>query len=231
MMMRRALAGLGLALILSACAGGSDRETVSTQAELFNTIRGINTARRDLEARPPTPSRAQLDSRKAGLLEVSFEKRGLVAFLAPYSRRTDPLPGQIVVWRSTDGGQIVQRDGLLISTKGLGNDLASADIAGTQAALRQQHVHQSVNRTHYLRRDDNTQAALALNCTIQTAGHETLTIVERQFSTHRLRETCINGQGQAVNDYWIDNSDGTILKSRQWVGPELGYLSFRLLKK
>lgn len=229
-MMRNALL-FGLMLVLAACSGGNVAQE-QTEGQLGAFIETFRVTREKRQEQAPLPelSRAQLDQVQSSLLLVSIESSGNKALLAPFSRRTDPLPGAITVWRAGDGAQVVLRNGVLTGTRGVGNDLASADVAFTVAAL-QGHAASQGPRSHYLRRDDHTQARLSLNCTITDLGPTTLTIVEKPFRTRHLRESCVHPTGQVENEYWIELSDGAVRKSRQWAGPELGYFNITLLKK
>ena len=55
-----------------------------------------------------------------------------------------------------------------------------------------------------------------------------LEIYEKYYNTRHLQERC-EGPGQTVviNDYWVDSRSQKVWKSRQWAGPETGYLRIR----
>ncbi|MEL6241601.1 MAG: YjbF family lipoprotein [Pseudomonadota bacterium] len=230
--MRRSVTA-ALALLVAACSGGTgdNEDRIESQSSVLSEVRQsvqINRQNRDQSLPPVT--RAQLDQLTVSALEVVIETGGRSAYLAPYSTRTDTLPGQIVVWRSPDGAQIVLRDGLIIGTRALGNDLASADVSQSLHLLRTSGTG-AAHRVFYVREDDNTQATINAQCQVSSLGPAQIEIVERSFSTVRMREVCSVGSDQIINEYWIDSGDRTVLQSRQWVGPRIGFLDLRVLKK
>ncbi len=44
-----------------------------------------------------------------------------------------------------------------------------------------------------------------------------------------VQQRCSGGGGEVVNDYWVDSRGGLVWKSRQWAGPQIGYIRFRRL--
>ncbi len=222
-----------LALLLAACSGGTgdNEDRIESQSSVLSEVRqSVQINRQNRDRTLPPVTRAQLDQLTVGALEVVIEKGGRSAYLSPYSTRTDALPGQIVVWRSPDGAQIVLRDGLIMGTRALGNDLASADVNQSLHLLRTSGTGPA-RRVYYVREDDNTQATVNARCEVSSMGPAKIEIVERSFSTTRMREVCLVGSDQITNEYWIDSSDKTVLQSRQWIGPRIGFLNLRVLKK
>jgi hypothetical protein len=76
-------------------------------------------------------SRAAIDRSPQPLILAELPSQNVVATLIP----RDTLDG-VVTWRTGRGQTLSFRDGVLVATRSLGNDLMSADVAGTQAALR-----------------------------------------------------------------------------------------------
>jgi hypothetical protein len=46
---------------------------------------------------------------------------------------------------------------------------------------------------------------------------------DRNVSTNRITETCVNDERQIENIYWR-NGNGVMVKSRQWVSSNVGYM-------
>ena len=206
-------------LILSACSGGT--ETASSQSSTLSEVVSVASNQRKAKRNPPV-----LPTLTRPLLEVVAAKREQTAYLIPEAYRD----GNVTVWRTGGNSQLVLRDGVLIGTKGLGNDLASADASPALAAVRSRGSS-SGQRVMYIRNDVNGVDRMSLSCEVRNMGAETLEIVERSFPTVHLREDCSNETGQITNHYWVDRRDSTVWKSRQWGGPKVGYLDMRLLKK
>ena len=208
-------------LILSACSGGT--ETASSQSSTLSEVVSVASNQRKAKRNPPvlpTLTRPLLDGLTVASLEVVAAKREQTAY----------RDGNVTVWRTGGNSQLVLRDGVLIGTKGLGNDLASADASPALAAVRSRGSS-SGQRVMYIRNDVNGVDRMSLSCEVRNMGAETLEIVERSFPTVHLREDCSNETGQITNHYWVDRRDSTVWKSRQWGGPKVGYLDMRLLKK
>jgi len=153
-----------------------------------------------------------------GRLRVALPERGATATLAPVARN-----GDVTVWQTLDGITLSFRDGLLVGTRGLGDDLMSADVAGTQAMLRAPatdlyHLHVR----SYLDGEDRT---LYRRYHCREAGRTVsdLNIGGETRPTRRIAVDCTAPDGAMSNVYWLDRA-GEIVKSRQWVSPAVGYM-------
>lgn len=213
--MRRAAGILALAL-LAGCSGGEDAP--STQLQLLDAAR--DALRRDDKAQPAQVTRAMLDRFDGALLEATRERTGQRAVLGVAISRRDDHPGRVTVWRSRDDVTLALRDGALIATRGLGGDLISASGAvagaGGEKAL-------------HIRGLDNKDRRMVLSCTRSDLGAETVEVVERRYATRHVRETCAGPGGSASWDYWVEPGTGITRRSRQWAGPDIGYLTLRRL--
>lgn len=65
-------------------------------------------------------------------------------------------------------------------------------------------------------------------CEMAERVTETITISDRVHDTVRLTERCFLPDGAEINTYWLGRS-GTVLKSRQWMGPWLGHMTIERL--
>jgi hypothetical protein len=227
--MTRLLALASLALI-TACSGGTETATGQGQA-LKEALKAGNFGKRNKQPAPlPVLTRDLLNTITVSSLETTVESTNTTAFMIPIAARTNSGNGKIVVWKTVGTENIILRDGVLVGTKGLGNDLGSTDARVTVRGLQTRST-KTGEKTLYIRRDDNTIEPIRLQCEITNVGPKSVVIVERSYATTHMREVCSNATGRVVNDFWVEGRDGTVRKSRQWGGPRLGYLSFRLLKK
>ncbi|UOA25514.1 YjbF family lipoprotein [Pseudosulfitobacter sp. DSM 107133] len=222
-------AALAAIALLSACSGGT--ETATTQAASLGDMAKLAIAQRKAKRNPPalpTLTRPLLDGLRTPSLEVISAKRGQTAYLIPTQVRDGD--GTVVVWSTRGNNQVILRDGILIGTRGLGNDIASAEVTPALTAVRTRNASAG-QRVMYFRNDVNGVNRMSLSCEVHNLGAESLEIVGRSFPTVHLREDCINGSGRFANHYWVDRRDGTVWKSRQWGGTASGYFDLRLLKK
>ncbi len=151
-------------------------------------------------------------------LRVVLPQRGARATLAPVARREN-----VTVWQTLDGITLTFEDGVLTQTRGLGDDLMSADVSHRLAMLRGDtpdgyypHIrayldgeNQTVFRSFQCRRTGSAR---------RPSGAEAGARVLR-----RIEETCISPRRRFTNIYWLDSS-GTVVKSRQWVSPVIEFL-------
>ena len=135
----------------------------------------------------------------------------------------------VVTWRTADNVTLSYRDGLLVATRGLPEDVMSADVAGTRAALAGGPRADYPRFVSYLGPDDETLFR-AFRCTMQDAGPDPVQSFGRVFPATLLRETCYSTGLTVENRYWVAPGGG-IRRSFQWLGPELGSLETEQLSE
>ena len=213
---------LGLAVLVG-CNQGPDGP--SLQLELFQlaSAKAGSIGKKEVEAETPPLTRAALDTLTEPYLEVTLEKRDIVAYLSQQQQRRDDTPGLIEVWRTTDDITLTLRSGVLVASRGMGDDIlsASALVAAGPGPIS------GGERRYQIRGLDNQAQSLTMACTLQDLGPETVEIVELRHATRHLQERCEGGGGLVVNDYWVDSRSGRVWQSRQWAGPTIGYLRIR----
>lgn len=226
-MRRIGILALGLALMgLAGCTGGSRDQTLAAALaglglERLQSLRPGNQP----PARPPV-TRAVLDTLDGAFLEATLDRSDTLAYLFVNAERRDSGPGEVIVWRTDDNNTLALRNGVLIATRGLRGDLLSTttmlqgDIPGPVSGGE---------RIYEVRIPGNRSAQLVLACALEDLGPETIVIVEQAHRTRHLRERCEGDGGIVVNDYWTDTDAGLVWQSRQWAGPEIGYIRMRQL--
>ncbi|MBE0453704.1 YjbF family lipoprotein [Roseovarius autotrophicus] len=143
-------------------------------------------------------------------LDVTIPASGARARLGPVART-----GDVMVWQTLDGITLSMRQGLLIGTRGLGDDLMSAEVDGVLALLRGAAGEGPVPhiRTH-LDGEDRT-VFRSYQC-IRGA-------VTRDAGLRRVEVLCVSPQDRFANTYWMD-SMGAVIRSHQWISPALRHL-------
>ena len=96
------------------------------EVEILQTIRQQIALRRAPEVERAPLTRAFLDTVKSPYIEVTLETTDNFAYLQPQLVTRDAQPGEVVVWVSEDLATFTLRDGILISTRGMRNDLLSS---------------------------------------------------------------------------------------------------------
>lgn len=122
--------------------------------------------------------------------------------------------GNIRLWTAGDGAQVALQDGVLISTRGFGMDLMSADVPGV-AALMADH-----SRTHHYLDGTDTPIRRNYACTVAAKPGD-----EKNPNTTHIQESCRSNAGKITNDFWI-SAQNRVVKSRQWISSGVGYAIF-----
>jgi len=214
-----------LGLLLAGCNRGPDGP--SLHLEIFQLAgEKISSIGDAAPADRPPLTRSVLDTVEDPYIEVTLENRDISAYLTQQQVRRDDTPGQIVVWRTEDHITLALRSGVLIATRGLGDDILSA--SALVAAGRVGPVANG-ERRYQIRGLDNRTQSLVMACNLTDLGTETVEIVEQRYTTRHMQERCEGAGGVVVNDYWVDSRSGRIWQSRQWAGPTIGYLRIRQL--
>jgi hypothetical protein len=111
--------------------------------------------------------------------------------------------------------------GVLVATRGFGDDLITMGSAGVLEALRAGGG--TVNRQMETLDPQDQVLTDSFACTIAPAGAETISLGVREASLRRFDENCRSATLIFDNIYWLDGS-GTIVASRQYVSPTVAYL-------
>ena len=116
------------------------------------------------------------------------------------------------IMAAADGTQVFLRDGMLIGSRGFGQDLMSAE-APSMATIRSQTGHRRVN---FPMDGTDTPQREGFDCTAQAPP-------QQPHSTNQsLEERCESPLRVIRNQFTFDIS-GTVLKTRQWLTKGIGY--------
>ncbi len=129
--------------------------------------------------------------------------------------------GGSATFAGPNGFTYTMRDGMLVSTRGLKDDLMAADARQSRAALRAgggqaRRVHETLDGLDRIVRAE-------FDCTVTPKGVESIDLGQRRISARRFDESC---KGEALifdNYYWLDDA-GEIVSSRQFVSQTVAYL-------
>lgn len=174
-----------------------------------------DTRARTTPAAPVALSRADIDASPVPLLLVQIQQRQATATLQKAGEN-----GKRVTWFTSDGTSVTTEDGIIVATRGFGDDLYAADTTEIRANLRDGGTGTRVHE--YLTGLDQVVRP-SFSCEIKATRDEVLTIVERNYATVRYEERCKNAQFDFTNVYWVDSSN-EIRQSQQWLSPAVGYL-------
>jgi len=217
MMIRSALCLAALAALMGCGNGGNGEPNPVLQLAgrflpAVNNIPGVDTTV------PPQPgfSSADIAANPDGFILVQ------VNFLGdPVLARRIADNGVNDTWLAQNGFSASYSDGIMVATRGLGEDLLAASVSGIRTALRNgggtgTRVHDRIDDLNQIEQD-------SFQCTVVPEAAEDLNLGLRTVATQKYAETCLSGTLQFTNSYWIDGQ-GTIVTSLQFVSVEAGYV-------
>lgn len=203
-----------LAAFMSLASCGNDRGDLTPV--LANTARSLVGFGGAPEEPQPTPAqiRASLTPEALAqvpgpLIFVEFPDLGVASALAPIGENQG-----VTNWRSARQVSILLEDGFLRGTRGLGGDLMTTDIEEPLIAIRRGRG-EGVRVHRYVNPEDLT-VTRAFRC-----------VYDRDSGS--VRERCY-GNGIEFENRYVLGRGGQSVKSRQWIGPLLGYVEIERLK-
>lgn len=213
MMMRFVTAAI-TGLMLAGCAkiGGDPGARLARVMTGMMGARGGTGGGETVVRVAPAGDRGQAAAR----LYAELPSSGATATLA-----IETVNGTVTTWRTADNATLSFDDGVLVSTRGLGDDLMGAGAEKTLAAFAGGDAGPYRRQYRYLDGENHT-VYLNAGCTVQGRGTEA--VDGRHL--RRRDEVCETFHSAFTNVFWFD-SMGRVVRSRQWVGPEIGYVETR----
>ncbi|WP_415922315.1 YjbF family lipoprotein [Tateyamaria sp. SN6-1] len=215
--------------VMAGCSGGTDN--LNSQGDRFLSV--FDTLRNGLRPQPELPNvtRALLDGLTVPSLEVTVPDRDGLAYLIPLVSRNTAQLGPIDLWTTADGSQLSLRSGVILATRGVGDDVTSSDKSGSIGFVTSKRAG-TWPMSLYIQTSAEGVVRHDFTCTGQNNGKRTLEIVELTYPVDFLTENCSGRNGQSFqNEYYVDTRDGTVWQTKQWAGEKIGYMNTRILKK
>ncbi|GIT92630.1 hypothetical protein JANAI62_31330 [Jannaschia pagri] len=216
--------------VLAACSGGTNTDTGADDSVVSlafgRLLDAIPLGGQTAEA--PDPRRvltgAAIAQSPTPVLMVVVQRTDIAFTMIPLTTN-----GDTVQWRDAAGGAIFMRDGLLVGTRALGNDLYGADVAPLAEALRA-GGGQDVHRINYVLDGQEQVRAIQYLCDVRPVGAETLTFFGTSYRTTAYDEVCTGDGPDFTNRYWID-SQGSIRRSLERISDPVGAVEVSVLKR
>lgn len=206
-------------VLLVAC--GSDKDAMGGLQQVRSVVGGVIGLGKGKSAPAVAEvTRAQITALGAPQIRIKVPARNGVAFLGIRS-----TSGRIVTWQTSDGISLTLRDGILLETRGFGEDLMSAQVPA--AAQISTSTGPTARAAFYLDGADRT-IRHDFACTLAPGGPAVIEVLERTYDTRRVTETCTGPTASFTNQYWFEAS-GKLRKSTQWVSRTVGFLELEML--
>jgi len=147
---------------------------------------------------------------------VSDEREGVLEF--------EVQNGKTIVWRTTAGVSVVTRNGIVVGTRGLGDDVLGAEISDVSIAL-ERGAGEARRMYEHLDGEDHVVVSV-YDCTYETLGRETIDVLGRTHLADIIGEVCRNTSRSFGNVYWRTDA-GEVVQSRQWISSGTGYIDLQ----
>lgn len=190
--------------------------------QIGETILGTGQLRAEAE-----PDRAEAEMRAlmradAPRMVLRIPQHGLAVTLLAAGTREG-----VVRWRDTENAQILTREGMVIATRGLGDDLMAVQADGALALILAGAEGQVTRLHRHLDGEDRIEIHSWV-CDIAPQGHDTVRIAETtRLEALLVTESCHGPRGTFSNRYWL--REGRILQSWQFAGSALGQMHLLFL--
>ena len=205
------------ASLLAGLAGcGNDSEGAGPFGILAQTA-GQIVAERRAAGQPAAPARSPEEAAAEALrvnpgplIQAGFESLGRTQVMAMTGQN-----GAMRTYMTPAEEALILRGGMLVGTRGLGNDLSVAE-PGTEGLIRAGAAGTGTRIMRYFA-GDGIERPLQFTCTVGAGPAPGVTV-----------ESC-EGHGTSFqNSYMVQG--GQIAESRQWIGPVLGYVTIQTLR-
>lgn len=230
---RAGWAGMVALAALSMVAGcGNDRNTAEGRqaiAMAFQQVRAKLAPGKGNGAKPaaPDPEKLALSAMKTvkgSILIAQIESSGTVSALGEIGSNRG-----LRTYATPNEQSLTLKDGILVATRGLGNDLMSSDADAAIRLIRSRSAG-SAKRTYRYLDGESIERPLPMDCVTATAAPQEIVFAGSRHSTLSVGEACTYGTLKVTNAYWV-TGDGTVVLSRQWIGPGLGYVTIQLVRR
>ncbi len=169
-------------------------------------------------------TRAQLKDVKGPLLAAHLEISGAYSALNLAASN-----GGVRTYFTPDQISVSILDGVVISTRGLPEDLMSADATLAVEAVLNAKVAPRYERQYRWIDGEDHQVEGQFECSLEFVDLANVVIVERTHRARHMKEICSGSVGTVTNDYWVGTGEPVVWQSRQWIGPELGHINLTVL--
>lgn len=208
---------LAAALLAFVAGCGNDDRGVGALGELAQ-VAGQAVAQRRAAANAPavppkSPQEAAAEALRVNpgpLIQAGFESLAKTQVMAMTGQN-----GSMRTYMTPAEEALILRGGMLVGTRGLGNDLSVAE-PGTDALIRAGAAGTASRIMRYYS-GDGLERPLQFTCTVGAGPRPGVTV-----------ETCQGHGATFQNSYMVQS--GQIAVSRQWIGPALGYVTIQTLR-
>lgn len=219
----RILAAVGMLLAVTSCTNNDLQKPLS--AQLFETLQG-EIAKRRAQGQPQAANqitRAQLDGVTVPLVRLTIQNNGSAATAEAVASNNGNL-----TYLMASGQTLYLNNGVLVGTRGTGNDLMSVGIPQTD--MRAAVKAGQYPRVHRYLNTEGQLVRVVASCSASMGPPASVTVVEKRHAIRRVTEVCdVAGGERFTNLYDLDPKSGQVWRSSQWVGANAGHMMIEQL--
>lgn len=213
-----------IAILVSSCSNSPETETgeIKTFKLIYELFKTSNQKKTFIDVRKII-NRKRIDDANVPILFVELES-GQNGTLTQY-----PGEGIGQTWLGADGATITLKKGVLMASRGLGDDL----MGGETNIPDWQEIKNtiSINREIAHLKNDNKLISRSMLCNVvPTKKKKYVTVFDLSFVVREYIETCSDSFGEIRNIYLVDNNN-IVRKSKQYHSETLGYLQIERLER
>lgn len=206
-------------MALSACGSATD---TASNTEVLRAFAASATGRMKAPETVAPITRATLAQVVTPVMLVKIDKTGQEALIAEIQTN-----GGVSTWSSIDDITISFRNSVIVATRGFGADLMAAAVPAISRSSGGGTGH---TRVHTLLNGEDNTVRTRYACTLQNAGSKIVNIVQIAYETTHIIESCAADGLRFQNEYWF-SGDQKMRKSRQWISPEVGFLTIEDVRR
>ncbi|MGO4851349.1 YjbF family lipoprotein [Phaeovulum sp. W22_SRMD_FR3] len=221
---------LAATLVLSAC--GNDTNKTENAQVAGGVIRDVVALVTPKKAPDETKAvagddealaQAALRSLKTPAMIATIESTGSRSVLGMIGEN-----GTMRTYATPTQQAMIFRQGILVGTRGLGHDMMSAEVDAVAQLIRERRAGTVPVTLRYL--DGlGLERPLPVTCTVSTGAEQAFDFAGSHWQGQQVIQTCTDNGANFTNNYVVSAS-GDILLSRQWIGPNLGYVTLRVVR-
>ena len=222
---------VGLSLTLSACGnnpneGAGARAAFGVAKDLSSQLLNFGDTSAAPAAGPSNP--AELVDEAMGATDgkvmiAILESRNVMAIMGVAQTNQG-----YETWEAADRRSLILKNGILTGSRGLGDDLMASDSDASSALITSRSEGRATRSYQFLSGMGVTNH-FEVECEIVKGSKERIEAGEINVEALTLAEICKEGPLEINNLYWVDPR-GNIVKSRQWISAQVGYVMFQHLR-
>lgn len=222
---------IGAALLLAAALGGCGSESDQLAGPNLVKEGAVSVASAAMFwKKKPAAAGVDAEAMAKGALELNKGPLILASFETGYTDIFGMVGenGAMRTYNSPGSRALILRDGVLVGTRGFGFDVMSADTDAVARLIRARQPGQAKKVVRYL--DGlGLERPIPFDCTVSTGAQTHYTYAGQPWAGQQVVERC-SGSGLVIANTYVVSAQGQVVASRQWVMPQIGYITVQTVR-